>query len=103
MSIKKWKCEYESHKIELVNEWNWSWESKEELFVDWKSVFVQEKNMNTSNMADILWTKINYNLDDNTKIEILAGSAWHLCWVAAKILVNWKQIWGDKIVLFARK
>ena len=104
MVIKKWNCEYKWHKIEFINEWDWSGYTKEELLVDCESVFMEEKDMNsTKSVKDIIWGKIIYQLDEDTIIEIIAWSAWHLFWVAAKIVANWKQIWWDKIVLFAKK
>jgi len=107
MAIKKWNCEYNWYKIEFINEWEWSGYTKEELLVDWKSVFMEEKDMDSAksvkDIMDMMWARIIYQLDKNTIIEIIAWSAWHLFWVAAKILANWKQIWWDKIVLFAKK
>ncbi len=104
MAIKTWECEYKTHLIKFINEWTWDWYTKEELFVDWKSVVLQEKDMNSwVSMKDMIWGKISYKLDDGTIIEVIAWSAWHLFWTAAKILVNWKYIWWNKIVLFANK
>lgn len=102
MAIKKWKCDYKTHQIEFVNEWDWSGNSKEELFIDWKSVFIKEKNMSTSTISDVFWTKIVYKFDNNTTLEVIGWSSWYLFWVAAKFLINWKQIWWDKIVLFGK-
>ena len=103
MNAKTWQCSYMWHDIQFKNEWTVNGYVKEELLIDWKSVFMEEKNIWKDSIKDIVWSKIQHKLDNGVMIEVITWSAWHLCWVAVKILADWHYIWWDKKVLFVKK
>lgn len=102
MKENTWQCTYQDIEIVVKNAWNWSGDTKEEIWLGGELVHQEEYNANRTAQTTKFGYFKEYTVND-IKISIKTGSAWHCFGVACQILINDKYHAGDKVVLFASK
>jgi len=100
MFKKEYKVKSKIGDILFRNSW-WAKSSLEEVYIDWKLIDKRELKIKPWQFIflpkDLAETKfeIDYKW---SKLLLLWGTAWHTFWAWAEIYLDWKAIWGVKIL-----